>query len=124
MVLTLAVTSVVRSQDTKLVFIKVVHTLVWAFMVACIGGIYVFASRGEFVWALGCIGIVFAEVVVLVVNRMRCPLTPLAARFTEDRRPNFDIYLPPWLARYNQLIFGSLFVAGIVYAVLMSLMAA
>jgi hypothetical protein len=94
-----------------LVLIKVLHTVVWAFMVACIGGIYVFAGRGEFAWALGCIGIVLGEVAVLVVNQMRCPLTPVAARFTVDRRPNFDIYLPPWLARYNQPIFGSLYVA-------------
>jgi hypothetical protein len=30
---------------------------------------------------------------------MRCPLTGIAARYTDDRRDNFDIYLPPWLAR-------------------------
>jgi hypothetical protein len=102
-----------------LVFIKVLHTVVWAFMVACIGGIYVFASRGEFAWTVGCIGIVLGEVLVLVVNRMRCPLTPLAARFTADRRPNFDIYLPQWLARYNQHVFGSLYLAGIVYTLVL-----
>jgi hypothetical protein len=44
------------------------------------------------------------EVAVLVLNRMRCPLTGIAARFTEDRRANFDIYLPLWLARYNKQI--------------------
>jgi hypothetical protein len=102
-----------------LVLIKLLHTVVWAFMVACIGGIFVFAHRREFAWALGCVGIVLGEVLVLVVNRMRCPLTPLAARFTADRRPNFDIYLPQWLARYNQPIFGSLYVAGIVYALVL-----
>ena len=36
------------------------------------------------------------------------------ARYTDDRRPNFDIYLPSWLARYNKQIFGSLFAAGIL----------
>jgi hypothetical protein len=46
---------------------------------------------------------------------MRCPLTGVAARYTDDRRDNFDIYLPLWLARYNKLIFGSLFAAGLLF---------
>ena len=44
-------------------------------------------------------------------QRMRCPLTDLAARYTDDRRANFDIYLPLWLAANNKRIFGSVFVA-------------
>jgi hypothetical protein len=36
-------------------------------------------------------------------------LTNWAARFTDDRADNFDIYLPNWLARYNKVIFGTLF---------------
>jgi hypothetical protein len=55
------------------------------------------------------------ECLVLLVNRMRCPLTGVAARYTADRRDNFDIYLPLWLARYNKHIFGSLFVAGLLF---------
>jgi hypothetical protein len=46
---------------------------------------------------------------------MRCPLTGVAARFTDDRRDNFDIYLPLWLARYNKPIFGWLFAAGLAF---------
>jgi hypothetical protein len=49
---------------------------------------------------------------VLAANRMRCPLTDLAARYTEERADNFDIYLPLWLARHNQRIFGTLYVVG------------
>lgn len=62
--------------------------------------------------ALGLSVLVLLEVVVLMVNRMRCPLSAVAARHTEDRSANFDIYLPVWLARYNKLIFGALFVIG------------
>jgi len=40
----------------------------------------------------------------------------LAARFTEERHDNFDIYLPLWLAKHNKLIFGVLFCLGIVFA--------
>lgn len=53
---------------------------------------------------------------VLLVNRWSCPLTAVAARYTADRRPNFDIYLPEWLARYNKEVFGTLFVAGLLYS--------
>ena len=40
------------------------------------------------------------------------PLSDLAAKFTTDHAYNFDIYLPGWLAHYNKVIFGTLFVAG------------
>jgi len=53
-----------------------------------------------------------SECVTLVANRSHCPLTDVAAAFTEDRADNFDIYLPLWLARHNKTIFGSLFLAG------------
>lgn len=59
------------------------------------------------------IGVVLVEVLVLVLNGWQCPLTSFAAGYTDDRRGNFDIYLPEWLARHNRLIFGTLYVAGI-----------
>jgi hypothetical protein len=59
---------------------------------------------------------VLAEVVVLWLNRWSCPLTAVAALYTDDRRANFDIYLPEWLARYNKHVFGPLYVAGVVFA--------
>lgn len=43
------------------------------------------------------------------------PLTGVAASYTEDRQDNFDIYLPLWLARYNEQVFGSLFFASLLY---------
>jgi membrane-bound metal-dependent hydrolase YbcI (DUF457 family) len=107
-----------------IVLIKALHTLVWAAMVACIVAIYGFANAGKFGLALAMIGIVFVEVLVLMLNRMSCPLTPIAARFTDDRRPNFDIYLPQWLARLNKEIFGTLYLGGVIYASIRWLLAA
>jgi hypothetical protein len=95
--------------------IKALHTIAWALFAGCILALPVVAWRGDFTTAAALIGIVLVEVLVLVVNGMRCPLTGVAARFTDDRRDNFDIYLPLWLARYNKLIFGWLFVAGILF---------
>ena len=55
------------------------------------------------------------ECVVLVANRGRCPLTDMASHHTAERADNFDIYLPLWLARYNKMIFGTLFALGEVF---------
>lgn len=62
--------------------------------------------------------VVMVEVVVLALNGMRCPMTGVAARYTDDRKDNFDIYLPLWIARYNKHIFGTLYVAGLFYTLL------
>jgi len=99
---------------SRLVAIKVVHTVVWVFFASCIFAIPVYAWRGQFRAAAVLICVVLLEVVVLLVNRWRCPLTGVAARYTDDRRDNFDIYLPEWVARHNKTIFGGLYVAGIV----------
>lgn len=104
------------SKPAALKAIKFAHTVVWAFFVACIVAIPICAWRGDFRLAAWLAAIVFLEVVVLALNRWRCPLTAVAARYTGDRRENFDIYLPLWLARYNKLVFGSLYVAGVAYA--------
>jgi hypothetical protein len=106
------------SPDFALILIKCLHTLVWAFFVACIAAIPLAAHFGNFDIAAICAAAVLLEVLVLAFNRWRCPLTGIAARYTEDCRDNFDIYLPLWLARYNKTIFGALFVAASAYALL------
>ena len=97
--------------------IKLAHTVVWALLVAVILAIPVMAWQNRATAAAVLTAIMLGEVLVLVVNGWRCPLTDLAARYTDDRRANFDIYLPLWLAANNKRIFGSLFVAGLVFAI-------
>jgi polyferredoxin len=89
---------------------------VWAAFVACIVGIPVASWLGEHRIAAWLAAIVAGEVAVLLINGWRCPLTSVASRYTGDRRDNFDIYLPVWLARHNKLIFGVLYVAGVGFA--------
>ena len=96
--------------------IKLTHTVVWALLVAVILAIPVMAWRARFTWVAWLTAVMLIEVLVLVVNGWRCPLTSLAARYTDDRRANFDIYLPLWLAANNKRIFGTLFVGGLVVA--------
>ena len=51
-------------------------------------------------------GVVLVECIVLAANRGASPLTGLAARYTEGRAGNVDMYLPLWLARRNKPICG------------------
>jgi len=101
--------------EASLRLIKVLHTIVWAFFVLCIIAIPVLGFMRVYNYAVVLIGVVLVEVFVLAGNRWRCPLTGVAARYTDDKDDNFDIYLPVWVARHNKFIFGSLFFGGTVF---------
>jgi hypothetical protein len=103
-------------RDVALRLIKLLHTAVWLLFVLCIVAIPILGYAGRFQQAAWLIGIVMVEMLVLAINGMRCPLTDVAARYTDDRRDNFDIYLPLWLARHNKTIFGILYVCGALFA--------
>ncbi len=94
--------------------IKLLHTAVWALFAGCIVAIPVVVWRDELRLAVTLSAIVTVEVIILAINRWKCPLTAVAARYTDERRPNFDIYLPEWLARFNKEIFGTLFGGGLL----------
>ena len=101
--------------SSTLLAIKLAHSVVWVFLVACIVAIPVAAYLGRFRLGFALIAVVLIEVLVLIVNRWRCPLTGMAARYTDERQPNFDIFLPVWVARHNKALFGTLFVGGLGY---------
>ncbi len=94
--------------------VKLTHTVIWAFFVACILAIPLFTVLSRFRLAALFAAIVAVEVVVLLLNGMTCPLTNVAARYTGDRRANFDIYLPEWLARNNKTVFGGLYLFALL----------
>ncbi len=96
--------------ESKLLFIKALHTVVWAFFVAVIGYVLYcgIANRiTRYTWVAS--GLVVGEGVVLLLFQRHCPLTLLARRYSASTRDNFDIFLPNWLARHNQLIFTSIY---------------
>lgn len=97
--------------------VKLVHTLVWAFFAGCVVAIPFYAWAGRLVAAWSLIAVVLVEVVVLAANSWRCPLTGVAARYTDNRRDNFDIFLPEWVARHNKRIFGALYILGLVLTI-------
>ena len=100
---------------TALRLIRSVHTFVWGVMAGSILTIPVLAWHQSWRWVTVLSALVLLECTVLVANHMRCPLTDLAARYTTDRRDNFDIYLPLWLARYNKILFGWIFAGALAF---------
>jgi hypothetical protein len=104
-----------NKNNAKLLFIKTIHTIIWAFFVSVIAFI-VYAGVTDmitqYVWMA--IGLVVFEGILLLANSGKCPLTPIAARYTESAEDNFDIFLPKWLARNNKLLFTTIFAIGVV----------
>ncbi len=98
--------------------VKWLHTVVWAFFVLCILGAPLAVASGHLVMATVLVGLVTVEALVLLINRWRCPLTDVAARYTTDRAENFDIHLPLWLAKYNKIIFTPLYLLGAAYTMM------
>lgn len=94
------------TSETKLTFIKTIHTGVWLFFNYVILYALYAAITSQIdikIWiAFGLIGL---EVMVLLVFKFICPLTIIARRYSDSQKDNFDIYLPNWLARYNKLIY-------------------
>lgn len=107
-----------QDNNRKLFQIRLVHTLIWAFFVFVIGYILyagVLDKIGALVWIA--IGLIILEGVVLKFNSGSCPLTPIAAKYTNNRNDNFDIFLPNWLAKNNKIIFSSIWLLGVVIVI-------
>ena len=102
--------------EGRLRMVKSLHTVIWVFFAGCVLSIPFQAWRGNFGVVLVLIALVALEVSILALNAGTCPLTVIAGRYTSERRGNFDIYLPEWLARRTKIIFGPLFLAGLVIA--------
>jgi hypothetical protein len=109
------------NSKSTLIGIKILHTIIWAFFnVTMFYLIFaVIINKIDMVVWSG-IAIIALEGIVLLVFKMKCPLTLIAGRYTNSRQPNFDIYLPNWLALHNKLIYTSIFVitmCGLAYRI-------
>src|SRR5262245_14072441 len=101
--------------NRPLVAVKLLHTIIW----------FVLAGATVFVFYSGlvnhvtvltwvAIGMIIIEGAVLLFFKWSCPLTIIARKYSDSERDNFDIYLPNWLAKYNKLIFTTIFLVGLV----------
>jgi len=84
----------------RLFVIKVVHTVVFYFMCACLLYILYCGITGTFNWALlVAIAAIFLEGLALLLNRGRCPFTTLAEKHGAGKGSVTDMFLPLCIAR-------------------------
>jgi hypothetical protein len=104
---------IATSTSARILFrIRLLHTAVWVVLASAVVTIPVATLFGSLRVALCASGLVLIELAVLLSHRMQCALTGVAARYTDDRADNFDIFLPMWLARANIALFGAIFVVS------------
>ena len=97
--------------NTKLMLIKSIHTLIWIFFnVVIFYMLYAVISNKIDIWLWIGYGLVLLEGLVLLLFRFFCPLTLIARKYSDSTKENFDIYLPNWLAKYTKLIYTSIMV--------------
>jgi hypothetical protein len=99
------------STISKLISIKILHTAIWSFFnIIIFYLIYaVIVNKINMMVWLG-VAFIALEGIVLLIFQMKCPLTLIARRYTNSSQPNFDIYLPNWLALNNKVIYTSIFI--------------
>lgn len=103
------------SPSQKLILVKIVHTLIWVFFNIVIFYLLFAAITGRInQWVWICIGLILIEGAVLAMNKLKCPLTNIAERYTDSREANFDIYLPLWIAQHNKTIYTTIFGVAVV----------
>lgn len=103
------------SSKNRLILIKFVHTAVWLLMAtAALYILYAGINKILGTWLWVSIGLLSLESLILAMNKWTCPLTPIAMRYTSDRDDSFDIYLPRCVAKYNKIIFGTIFAVGLL----------
>jgi hypothetical protein len=89
--------------------------MIWLFFNAVIFYLYYAAITNKIdKWVWICIGCILVEGLVLLVFKKICPVTLVARKYSDSTKDNFDIFLPNWLAKYNKLIYTTLFVIVLI----------
>lgn len=97
------------SKESRLVLVKLIHTLIWVFFnIVIFYLLYAVLTNNIDRWVWIGYGLIALEGVVLLLFKFTCPLTLIARHYSNSARDNFDIYLPNWLAKNTKLIYTSL----------------
>jgi hypothetical protein len=103
------------SPDVKLNIVKGIHSVIWVFFNAVIVYLYYAVISGKIdYWVWIAIGIILLEGMVLLIFKRSCPITLIARKYSNSTKDNFDIFLPNCLAKYNKIIYTSLFVIVLI----------
>ena len=102
----------------KLVWLKILHTVIWVFFnVVIFYLLYAVIINKIDKWVWICIGLLILEGILLLAFKNFCPITVVARKYSDSEKDNFDIYLPNWLAKYNKRIYITIVVIAVVILV-------
>jgi hypothetical protein len=103
--------------DTRKIFaVKLVHSIIFFFMVACLAYILYCAIARRYDWMLLVALIAIAiEGLVLLFNHGQCPFTGLARKYGDPNGSVTDIFLPMWCARHTFRISTTLLAIELIW---------
>ena len=89
----------VSTHQSMIVFMRIVHGLIAAALIASVGVIYYAAvTRTHGTWLYVSLGALLVEGIVIVLNKGNCPFGHVSRRFG-DNKPFFELFLPPRIAK-------------------------
>lgn len=96
---------------TRTVFyIKLVHSLLFFLIGICTIYVFIAAALDHITWLTWmAFGVAVVELLALVFNEWRCPLTDLAENMGAEVGSVADLFLPKWLSDNLFRVFGILF---------------
>ena len=104
--------------ESKLLLIKIIHTLVWLFFNVVIFYMLYAVIANKIDWLVWTgYGLIAAEGLVLLIFKNICPITIVARGYAASGKDNFDIFLPNWLARYNKVIYMGIVMVVIILTI-------
>ena len=108
-----------------LIFIKTVHTIIYATMVTAIFYTLYSGVTGTLtVWTAVSIGLVAIECIVFVANGFHCPLTQWAQKHGAPKGYVGETFLPELLSRRILQTFAALFLVGLILVLIRLVQAA
>ena len=109
------------SPNSKLILIKILHTIIWLFFnVVIFYLLYAVIINKIDKWIWICIGLIVLEGIVLIIFKKICPVTIMARKYSDSDKDNFDIYLPVWLARYNKQIYSFIVLIAVIILIILT----
>jgi hypothetical protein len=103
------------SETVRFTLIKILHTAIWIFFnVVIFYLLYAVIANKIDKWVWVCIGLILLEALTLLIFKSICPVTLMARKYSNSQEPNFDIYLPNWLAKYNKEIYTVIVLVALI----------
>ena len=106
---------------TKVLLIKLGHSLIYLFMSFCLGYLFYAAITATYDWRLiFAIGMIMIEIIVLAFSSWRCPLSTWARKLGDETGNDLfsDYLLPDWVAKLTVPFCTFVFISALVLLVI------